>query len=123
MEFETQVEALVHADEQERVPASSGLGGRGVQASSLLCASVLLVAGVGAVWWRGDQGISTRGVIGRTAIESAYGIADSSCSRNGESCRHSRCCLKAGSQCYRKDHHWSSCNESCTPNKNWVRGE
>jgi len=122
MEPGNEAEALVHEEGQAQVPTSSWLGGRGVRAPSLLCASVLLVAGAGAVWWRGDQRMSTRGVIGRnreTVSESADDTADSHCSRDGTDCRSSRCCLKEGNHCYRKNNLWASCNESCTHTKQW----
>merc|ERR1740129_1271092 len=131
--FETDAEALVHEEEQALIPASSGVRGRGVRASSLLCASVLLVTGAGAVWWRGDQRISMRGVIGRSDGESASGTeneaadatseeAESPCAADGQSCLESKCCASEGSTCYQKNKHWASCNQTCNNNFMWDNG-
>jgi len=113
MAFETDVEAVMR-EQEALIPASSEIRGRGVRASSLLFAPVLLVAGAGAVWWRGNQRISTGGVIGRSE--------GSQCSHDGSNCHHTKCCLKEGNKCYKKNEHWASCNESCTHNRRWVNG-
>lgn len=44
------------------------------------------------------------------------------CTRDGDDCRHSRCCMQAGSTCYVKNRHWASCNETCQPNRKWEAG-
>jgi len=41
------------------------------------------------------------------------------CTLDGDDCRSSRCCTKAGSRCYVKNHHWASCNETCQVNRKW----
>jgi len=37
------------------------------------------------------------------------------CSKPGESCRGTRCCVAEGEQCYEKDDHWATCRPSCSP--------
>jgi len=44
------------------------------------------------------------------------------CSRDGEDCQFSRCCARQGSECYRKDSRWASCNETCLPFTKWEGG-
>lgn len=41
------------------------------------------------------------------------------CTLDGDDCRSSRCCAKAGSRCFVKNHHWASCNETCQINRKW----
>merc|ERR1719210_2736284 len=41
------------------------------------------------------------------------------CSSDGSDCRATGCCARAGSQCYRKNDHWASCNETCLPFSKW----
>merc|ERR1719297_612977 len=41
------------------------------------------------------------------------------CTWDGDDCRSSRCCAKAGSRCYVKNHHWASCNETCHTHRKW----
>jgi len=53
---------------------------------------------------------------------SASPIAEFQCSSDGEDCSSSKCCLKEGNLCYRKNERWSSCNETCIPNRRWVNG-
>merc|ERR1740123_492106 len=126
MELETGVEALVHEEEQALIQAGGGVRGRGVRASSLLGASFIVVAGAGTVWWRGNERISMRGVIGRSEDESGgptdNEVADSQCTGNGEDCSSSKCCLTEGSTCYKKNKHWASCNQTCNHNNKWEDG-
>merc|ERR1719346_900084 len=42
-----------------------------------------------------------------------------SCTWDGDDCRSSRCCAKAGSRCFVKNHHWASCNETCHSHMKW----
>jgi len=44
------------------------------------------------------------------------------CTWDGDDCRASRCCSKAGSSCYVKSSRWASCNETCSVNKKWGAG-
>ncbi|CAK0837649.1 unnamed protein product [Prorocentrum cordatum] len=62
-----------------------------------------------------------------TPVESADPIKDAeaedetgTCSQNGASCTHSKCCSEPGSKCYKKDDGWSSCNQTCDPNSKWT---
>ncbi|CAK0837638.1 unnamed protein product [Prorocentrum cordatum] len=63
-----------------------------------------------------------------TPVESADPIKDAeaedetgTCSQNGASCTHSKCCSEPGSKCYKKDDDWwSSCNQTCDPNSMWM---
>jgi len=41
------------------------------------------------------------------------------CSFDGDDCRATGCCARAGSSCYRKHDHWASCNETCLPFSKW----
>jgi len=41
------------------------------------------------------------------------------CSFDGEDCSLSRCCAREGSQCYRKNAWFASCNETCLPFSKW----
>jgi len=43
----------------------------------------------------------------------------SGCSFDGEDCSLSRCCARQGSQCYRKNAWFASCNETCLPFSKW----
>lgn len=38
---------------------------------------------------------------------------------NGENCMFSKACSQPGSTCYKKNEHWSSCNETCSPKMMW----
>ncbi|CAK0800122.1 unnamed protein product [Prorocentrum cordatum] len=42
------------------------------------------------------------------------------CTPNGESCALSKCCSEPGMKCYKKNDHWSSCNQTCNPNYLWM---
>jgi len=42
-----------------------------------------------------------------------------SCAFDGDDCRLSGCCARAGSTCYVKNDHWASCNETCLPFSKW----
>merc|ERR1719195_446944 len=44
------------------------------------------------------------------------------CTRDGDDCRYSRCCMQAGSTCFVKNRHWASCNETCQYNRKWEAG-
>merc|ERR1711997_1007881 len=44
------------------------------------------------------------------------------CTWDGDDCRASRCCAKAGSRCYMKSQHWASCNDTCSYNVKWQAG-
>jgi hypothetical protein len=44
----------------------------------------------------------------------------SMCTANGESCASSRCCSEPGMTCYKKNDHWSSCNETCNAKSLWT---
>merc|ERR1712014_536216 len=46
-------------------------------------------------------------------------VVAGACSHDGDDCRSTGCCLSAGSTCYRKNHHWASCNESCSQYRKW----
>ncbi|CAK0805037.1 unnamed protein product [Prorocentrum cordatum] len=43
----------------------------------------------------------------------------SACSQNGESCAQTMCCSEPGAKCYKKNDHWSSCNQTCDPFSLW----
>ncbi|CAK0800116.1 unnamed protein product [Prorocentrum cordatum] len=43
----------------------------------------------------------------------------SACSQNGESCAQTMCCSEPGAKCYKKNDHWSSCNQTCDPLSLW----
>jgi len=45
------------------------------------------------------------------------------CTWDGDDCRASRCCAKAGSRCYLKSQHWASCNDTCSYNVKWEADE
>jgi len=45
------------------------------------------------------------------------------CTWDGDDCRSSRCCAKAGSRCFEKNKHWASCNETCNSNVKWEGGK
>jgi len=67
--------------------------------------------------------LAAAGAGGRIAWTST-GVGDvvslsTACSFDGDDCRSTGCCAQAGSTCFRKNHHWASCNETCTPNKRW----
>jgi len=47
---------------------------------------------------------------------------ENGCTWDGDDCRSSRCCAKEGSECYVKNRHWASCNETCSPNMKWEAG-
>jgi len=75
-----------------------------------LCAVTLLAAAgaSGRVAWNSAQvadAVSLHGVAG--------------CSNDGDDCRSTGCCVKAGNTCYRKNDHWASCNESCSQFSKW----
>ncbi|CAK0800151.1 unnamed protein product [Prorocentrum cordatum] len=62
-------------------------------------------------------------------VESADPIADAeaedekgTCSQDGASCALSQCCSEPGSKCYKKNDHWSSCNQTCNPYYMWKDG-
>jgi len=42
-----------------------------------------------------------------------------SCTADGDNCMTSRCCQQSGSQCYLKNEHWASCNQTCDTNMVW----
>ncbi|CAK0807686.1 unnamed protein product [Prorocentrum cordatum] len=44
----------------------------------------------------------------------------SACSPNGESCALTMCCSEPGAKCYKKNDHWSSCNQTCNPYSLWT---
>jgi len=46
-------------------------------------------------------------------------VDENQCTWDGDDCRASRCCAKAGSRCYVKNHHWASCNETCHSHRKW----
>jgi len=91
---------------------SSGSRSRGERVWPWLCAFVLVAAGIGgrAAWNVGERRMGTNEVIGRQ---------EHACTWDGQDCRNSRCCAKAGSKCYAKNSHWASCNETCYYNKKW----
>lgn len=49
-----------------------------------------------------------------------YGSGGSAatCSRRGESCLETRCCLDTTLTCFEKDEHWASCRATCKPGVN-----
>ncbi|CAK0795041.1 unnamed protein product [Prorocentrum cordatum] len=49
----------------------------------------------------------------------AVASTDSECSPNGESCAQTMCCSEPGAKCYKKNDHWSSCNQTCDPFSLW----
>ncbi|CAK0800123.1 unnamed protein product [Prorocentrum cordatum] len=49
----------------------------------------------------------------------AVASTDSECSPNGESCAQTMCCSEPGAKCYKKNDHWSSCNQTCDPFSVW----
>merc|ERR1719464_1971062 len=49
----------------------------------------------------------------------AQRVDENHCTWDGDDCRASRCCTKAGSRCYVKNHHWASCNETCHTHRKW----
>jgi len=79
-----------------------------------LCAATLMVAaGAGGRYaWNSSQ-------IGVGDAISLQGIVVGGCSNDGDDCRSTGCCLKASSSCFRKNDHWASCNESCSPHRKW----
>jgi len=78
-----------------------------------LCAvTILAAAGAGgrAAWNSSqvDHAVSLQGVVVAAA-----------CSNDGDDCRSTGCCVRAGNSCYRKNAHWASCNESCSQHRKW----
>jgi len=45
---------------------------------------------------------------------------EQSCTANGQDCSASHCCSEPGMTCFKKNDHWSSCNQTCSPNMKWV---
>lgn len=45
----------------------------------------------------------------------------SPCVPDGQDCRASKCCLKPGSSCYKKNEHWASCNQTCSEDMKWGK--
>merc|ERR1711920_185762 len=72
-----------------------------------MCSLTLVAVGFGgrAVWTRKEGGVWSHDVIARE---------ENFCTRNGDDCRHSKCCAEPNSRCYRKNEHWASCNETCS---------
>lgn len=52
--------------------------------------------------------------LGPTAPERAPWV-ESSCSRQGEDCSYSRCCLGSGMKCFEKNQYWATCRDKCEP--------
>jgi len=42
------------------------------------------------------------------------------CSKDGEDCSKSQCCISKGTQCYQKKEGWSVCMASCAPGPQWF---
>merc|ERR1719336_3756750 len=80
-----------------------------------LCAVALVVGAAtgGRVVWTSSQ---TNDV-----VSLATGAAG--CSFDGDDCRSTGCCVSSTSQCFKKNHHWASCNESCSRNRRWSHGQ
>merc|ERR1712151_477007 len=47
-------------------------------------------------------------------------IGQSLCSEAGDNCAVSQCCSDPGMTCYKKDDHWSACNETCDTHSMWT---
>lgn len=47
------------------------------------------------------------------------GLAQDQCTKAGENCMLSKCCVQEGHTCYKKDDHWASCNLTCSSNMKW----
>merc|ERR1711920_496875 len=46
--------------------------------------------------------------------------SQSPCSEAGDNCAVSQCCSDVGMTCYKKDDHWSACNETCDTHSMWT---
>lgn len=69
-----------------------------------------------------DQGWSCKEIGARTpSVPSAKGKfakwVMETCSKPGEGCLESKCCLGMDTQCYQKNELWASCKRACTPGK------
>jgi len=108
--------ATAVSDDETVFLESSGSRARGKRVWPWLCALVLVAAGIGgrAAWNVGEGRLGTKGVIGREE--------EHACTWDGQDCRNSRCCAKAGSKCYQRNSLWASCNETCVSNKKWDHG-
>merc|ERR1711920_825738 len=45
--------------------------------------------------------------------------SESVCAADGQNCSSSQCCSNAGSHCFKKNDHWSSCNATCNQHYMW----
>ncbi|CAK0807684.1 unnamed protein product, partial [Prorocentrum cordatum] len=67
-----------------------------------------------------DVSIAADADVSADAASSSDVATASVCSPNGESCALTMCCAEVGSKCYKKNDHWSSCNQTCDPNSMWT---
>mmetsp|Transcript_62919 Transcript_62919/g.124381 ORF Transcript_62919/g.124381 Transcript_62919/m.124381 type:complete len:368 (+) Transcript_62919:80-1183(+) len=73
-------------------------------------------------WVTSTEAVWSCTVVKPVLAESAHEHKCNVPSENGLDCSVGGCCKDAGSTCYKKNDHWSSCNASCTPNMKWVDG-
>lgn len=85
---------------------TAGMGSHSMLTSGHVSEAVTLSGHDGFPWYRAWRSRPSR-------------LDSNGCTWDGDDCRDSKCCSKPGSHCWVKNHHWASCNETCSPYVHW----